>query len=299
MQKIEEKPLVSVIVLTYRNQDRLFQTLSTILEQDYPNIELLISDDASGIQNSKAISDWLEQNTAKHFTRIIIRCNAHNLGTVAHANLVAGLCEGTYLHFLPCGDGFCRPDALSCHIRFAEQMGSMVTTSQAFVSDEAFKKIYYLFPSDRRANLLSRKSPKQLYQVLCKKNIICAVATMFRKDFFLRGGFDPAYRYLEDWPAWLHLTREGFAIPCLHETTVYYVLSGISSENGNAYTSPRLLADMRLCHEKEIFPFLPRIPWNERLCLRYRYAGLQTGSRHLFALWQKVKSMLKRQILHR
>lgn len=297
--------MVSVVVLTYRRQERLFQTLSTILEQDYPNIELLISDDAGGTQDSQAIAGWLERNAGGRFVRTAIRCNERNLGTVRHANLVAGLCAGKYLHFLPCGDGFCRPNALSVHVRFAEQSQSTVTTSQAIVSDEKFQQKYYLFPSRRRAELFSRKSPEWMFQTLCRNNTICAVATMFSRNFFLNGGFDLAYRYLEDWPAWLRLTREGSAIPCLREATVYYTLSGVSGKNGNAYTSPLLSTDMLLCHEKEIFPYLSQIPSWERPYLRYRYASLQTDGRNLlfrypsFVLYQKAKNLLKNQIVHR
>lgn len=304
MQKETNQPLVSVAVLTYRRQDRLFQTLSTVAEQDYPNMELLISDDAGGTQDPESIAEWLGRNAAGRFVRTVVRRNEKNLGTVAHANLAAGLCNGKYLHFLPCGDGFCRPDALSSHVRFAERSGSAVTTSQAIVGDEAFEKKYYLFPNDRRAKLLSRGDPERLFRVLCRNNIICAVATMFRKDFFSQGGFDPAYRYLEDWPAWLRLARKGAAIPCLREATVYYTLDGVSSDGGNAYASPLLAADMKLCHEKEIFPFLQRIPAWERPYLRYRYESLRADGRGLFfrypafVFYQKAKALLKSRIVH-
>jgi glycosyltransferase involved in cell wall biosynthesis len=304
MQSSEDWPLVSVVVLTYCRQERLFQTLSTVLEQDYPNMELLISDDAGGEQNPEAISDWLNRKAAGRFVRTVVRSNERNLGTVRHANLAAGLCEGEYLHFLPCGDGFCRPDALSSHVRFAERFSSLVTTSQAIVSNESFEREYYLFPSDRRAKLFSRK-PGKLFRILCRNNIICAVATLFRREFFLQGGFDPAYRFLEDWPTWLRLTREGETIPCLNEVTAFYALSGISSEGGNAYSSPRLSEDMRLCHEKEIFPFIQRIPFWERTYLRYRYASLWEDERHLlfrypgFVLYRKAVRFLKDKIVHR
>ena len=39
------RPLISVITLTYKNYDRLFQTIKSVIIQDYPNIEYIISDD--------------------------------------------------------------------------------------------------------------------------------------------------------------------------------------------------------------------------------------------------------------
>ena len=38
----EQNPLISVVVMTYKNQNCLYTTLDTILNQNYPNIELII-----------------------------------------------------------------------------------------------------------------------------------------------------------------------------------------------------------------------------------------------------------------
>ena len=51
--------LISIIVLTYRNQSFLNETLKSILEQDYPRIELIISDDASGCFNREKVEKFI------------------------------------------------------------------------------------------------------------------------------------------------------------------------------------------------------------------------------------------------
>ena len=38
---------VSVIILTYNQMDYLYDAIKSVLNQDYPNIELIVSDDAS------------------------------------------------------------------------------------------------------------------------------------------------------------------------------------------------------------------------------------------------------------
>ena len=37
-------PLISVIILTYKQQNYLFDTIKSVLEQDYPSLELILSD---------------------------------------------------------------------------------------------------------------------------------------------------------------------------------------------------------------------------------------------------------------
>ena len=39
--------LLSILLLSYRNLDRVYGTLDSIFRQDYPALELVVSDDAS------------------------------------------------------------------------------------------------------------------------------------------------------------------------------------------------------------------------------------------------------------
>ena len=39
--------LISVVVITYREFSYIYETIDSILQQDYPNIEIVITDDAS------------------------------------------------------------------------------------------------------------------------------------------------------------------------------------------------------------------------------------------------------------
>ena len=55
--------LVSVVILTYKNFGGIEKNLNSIFEQDYPNIEIIISDDCSGNFDSNYIENLLK----KHF----------------------------------------------------------------------------------------------------------------------------------------------------------------------------------------------------------------------------------------
>ena len=60
----DKNPLVSAVVFAYRNLDEFEYTVQSILGQDYPEIELLISDDGSPdfAQHKAQIVNYIEQN---------------------------------------------------------------------------------------------------------------------------------------------------------------------------------------------------------------------------------------------
>ncbi|MDE6917678.1 MAG: glycosyltransferase, partial [Lachnospiraceae bacterium] len=54
--------LVSVIVLSYRSAQTIVETLDSIRNQTYPNIELIVTDDCSPDDTVQVLRAWMEQN---------------------------------------------------------------------------------------------------------------------------------------------------------------------------------------------------------------------------------------------
>ena len=59
------QPLVSIIVLTYNSSLTILETLESLKKQSYPNIELIISDDASKDETVKICQTWVQANSYK------------------------------------------------------------------------------------------------------------------------------------------------------------------------------------------------------------------------------------------
>ena len=102
-QTLQPQP-VSVIVLTYEHFSQLYSTLDTVAAQDYPDIELIVSDDASSSFPQEDIDAWAVAH-AREGLHVSVRRNRENIGTVAHANVAAKQAQGQYIKFLPPGDG--------------------------------------------------------------------------------------------------------------------------------------------------------------------------------------------------
>jgi len=282
---------VSVIVLTYGDYSGLARTLDSILEQTCPVDQILVSDDGSDVPFPETLCRRYED-------RVTFFRQPVNLGTVAHGNRAAAMTTGRYIKFLATGDAFSDPDALGHLVAFADAHGAVLTFSQSVVCSADLSKKLYRFPG-KRAKRLAVDAAGQFAQ-LAAENVVSAVGSLFRRDFFTEtGGFPEEYRLLEDWPTWLRLTRSGCPLAFLDRVTCLYAMGGVSSKNADAYAYKRLREDMLRCYKQEILPYRDRLTAGQARTVEYRYALLceQPGA----TLWRRffllhAKTTLKRGI---
>ncbi|MVB10066.1 Glycosyl transferase family 2 [Caprobacter fermentans] len=268
---------VDVVIPCFGNYERLPETVRSVLEQDARIGTVVLSDDGSGKPFPEAVLALIASSKIPY----IVRQNENNEGTVRHLNQAAALCRSRYVKFLSPGDTFLLPSSLSLLVGFADRhTDAPAVTSRARICGPSFEVDYYVFPQQWRKKLFDGGQ----FESLCRFNFISAAGSLYRRDFFqCLGGFDTDYRLLEDWPAWLRLTRAGYGIPCLWEVTCCYGMGGVSSQNANAYLAPSLRQDMLLCYEKEILPYAGEFERGIHRGIRYRCDLLKgTGPLSLF-----------------
>ncbi len=271
---LNEDVLVTVIVLSFGPGPQYEKTLLSVLEQQYPSIDLIISDDGSDSFDKRKVEAFVRSHMRGNIKRLIVRQNEHNLGIPAHDNLTASLALGRFIKFIADGDTLYNSFSLQRLYHFAAEHREWIVTSPCVICSVDLKEYYYQFPSNRRVQILNDRSIDHLYRTLVFSNLISAVGCMFRKEFFLFGGFDESYHYLEDWPTWLRIVRRGERIPCADEPSEKYALSGVSSSYGTAFDSPRLREDLIRCYEQEILPYGNLLSAFTRYSAQYRYAKL-------------------------
>ncbi|MGL4563591.1 MAG: glycosyltransferase family 2 protein [Brevinema sp.] len=91
-------PLVSVIIPTYNRKDMLVEALDSVLAQDYPNMEIIIADNASIDGTELIIEKYCEKHT---FIKYIRR--PENLGGAKNGQLAYLEATGDYMMIL-CDD---------------------------------------------------------------------------------------------------------------------------------------------------------------------------------------------------
>jgi len=96
MDSVASSPLVSVIIVTFKRPDNLGNALRSVLEQTYPNIELIVVDD----NDEQSAERKLTEAVMEHFPSVIYLKHATNKNGAAARNTGIANAQGIYLSFL-------------------------------------------------------------------------------------------------------------------------------------------------------------------------------------------------------
>ena len=100
------RPLVSMLLIAYRQPDTIARAIRAALAQTYSPLEIVISDDASGDTTFAAMQAALAGYPGPH--RIVLNRNPRNLGIGAHLSHLVSLASGELL-FVTAGDDVSLP----------------------------------------------------------------------------------------------------------------------------------------------------------------------------------------------
>jgi glycosyltransferase involved in cell wall biosynthesis len=200
-----EYPLISALVLCYNQAPYIVECLESIKTQDYPNLEIIINDDASKDDSVAIIQSWLSKNTIPHcFLR-----NETNQGICRSLNNLVRHSKGKYLSGIATDDVWL-PGKLRGQVEMMEQLPANV----CLVYSDALQM-------DQNGNLLpgkfmevdgrlpgSESAPQGNVQVaLWRGNFIAPMTTLIRRECLDRVGPYDETLFAEDWDMWLRLSR--------------------------------------------------------------------------------------------
>ncbi|MBP3819462.1 MAG: glycosyltransferase family 2 protein [Butyrivibrio sp.] len=97
--KVYEKGLVSVITPVYNAEKYLKETIESVINQTYKNIELILVDDQSVDKSASIINKYLVQNA-----NIVYYQQPNNMGAGVARNKGLELARGQYIAFLDADD---------------------------------------------------------------------------------------------------------------------------------------------------------------------------------------------------
>lgn len=86
-----DQPLISVVMCVFNGEATVAAAIDDILDQTYPNIELIISDDAS-TDNTSSVLDQYKANSKVRVIR-----QTKNLGVVLNKNFAINLAKGEFI----------------------------------------------------------------------------------------------------------------------------------------------------------------------------------------------------------
>ena len=89
---MENNPLVTIICTSYNHAKFIEQSLNSVINQRYKNIELIIADNASEDNSVEVIENWLKNHNGIKFIK-----NESNLGITRSFNKAVKYANGTFL----------------------------------------------------------------------------------------------------------------------------------------------------------------------------------------------------------
>lgn len=253
--------IVSVIIISYNNLQYLNESIDSVLRQNYPSIELIISDDGTSNFPKEEIEQYIKTHANSNVVNVIVTTNETNSGIVKNVNKGISLSNGGYIKMLASDDKLYGENALSKYVSsFNENKEYDVFFSDAVITYPDGK-------IEKHSNHWIAKNLKtsdEFFARLCQSNFFVAGASCFRKSFFKKYGlFDERFFLLEDWPMWLKAARLGCKFGFIEEALFEYRASiGCSSASAK---NPKFENDVENCYKFCVFPYLKQIDQRSRM----------------------------------
>ncbi|MEW6521312.1 MAG: glycosyltransferase family 2 protein [Thermodesulfobacteriota bacterium] len=182
--------IVSVIIPSYNHEQYVAQAITSVLDQTWPEIDLIVIDDASTDDSAGVINRILAERGGFRFVR-----RKQNRGLISSLNEGLEMADGQYFCELA-SDDFLTRDSIEKRVRFFMNYQEHVAlfADAKLVKDETETGSCVL--DDKRRSLF--RQPDPLPSIL--QGILPIFSTgMFRTEILRKiGGFDSQYRCYED-----------------------------------------------------------------------------------------------------
>ncbi|MDC0864842.1 glycosyltransferase [Rickettsiaceae bacterium] len=169
---LKKTPLVSVPIITYNSADFIADAIDSVLVQDYPNVEIIICDDASSDDTLKIAQTYV----LRYPNKIKLLVSKKNMGANLNWHKSASHCNGKYISGLA-GDDTFLPNKISKQVSVMEADNDIaICYTDASVFHVLTQKELYL---------LSDKSPVLSGDVetALSDSLYYSPTIMFRKSY--------------------------------------------------------------------------------------------------------------------
>ena len=206
--------LVSVLLSTYNSEETLGESIDSLLNQTYKNLEILISDDGS-IDSTIEICKKFQLKDE----RILLFSNKKNIGLTKSLNNLAQKASGSLIARHD-ADDISLPDRIEEQIQFMNKKRLDAVTTRSLVKQNNKKRpgISFYIPDKL---LINRKNPFIHGTLIIKKNVFQEI-----------GYYDERFYFAQDYKLFYDLLNNGYKVRTLNKAL--YILNtenNISSEN--------------------------------------------------------------------
>lgn len=197
-------PLVSVLIPSYNHENFIEEAIMSVLQQTYPNIQLIVVDDGSTDS-----SPFIIQRLQKEFGFEYYQQENH--GLIYTLNKLGCLAKGDYISLFSSDDVYSL-EKIKISVDFLEEnkQYSMVYSKIATMNSE----------SDVISSIEEKYQQGYIfYNLLCGDFFINSITTLIRRDVYFK--FDRDDSYIDDFQFWLKISKSE-KIGFIDKVTAYY-----------------------------------------------------------------------------
>lgn len=216
------EPLVSVPVITYNSSKTVVETLDSIYNQSYSNLELIVSDDCSTDNTVEICREWIAVHGCR-FIRTELLTVDRNTGVSANMNRAEAACQGEWVKPIA-GDDILMPDCIETYVDYVSKHSDAIyvfSKVETFGGEEDRRKViesqylyeFFNWPIERQYDFLT-----------LERNCIPAATSFYNRNRIMKLGVknDERIPLLDDWPRWINLLKKGVRFCFIDKVLVKY-----------------------------------------------------------------------------
>lgn len=218
----EDFGLISIIIAAYNAEKTIEQAINSVLDQTYPNFELLVVNDCS-----KDRTVELVKKIAAKDSRVRLVSNEKNSGVSYTRKHGLEEAKGTWIAILDSDDAW-TPKKLEKQIVLQKKMNAdLLFTGSAFMNSDGQPIDWYLH------------APAEVtYRQLLKQNVLSNSSALVRKELYAKH-YAVGDGMHEDFAIWLSILKEGKKAYGVDEPLLIYRIAK-SSKSGNKVKAAKM-----------------------------------------------------------
>lgn len=214
--------LVSVIMAAYNAEKTIEQSINSVLNQTYPDVELLVVDDYSQDRTVKLVENIMARDN-----RVRLIYNKENCGVSYTRKHGLEEAKGAWIAILD-SDDIWAPEKLEKQIILQKKMNAdLLFTGSAFMDSDGQPIDWYLH------------APLEVtYRHLLKQNVLSNSSSLVRKELYEKH-YAVGDGMHEDFAVWLGILKEGKKAYGVDEPLLTYRIAK-SSKSGNKIKAAKM-----------------------------------------------------------
>lgn len=203
---MKNNPLVSILIPTYNRATYISSALDSALAQTYPNLEIIVHDDASSDNTKEVLSGY-------HDPRLRVIRTEDNHGMIGGWNYIVKKARGEYIKFLASDDLLeptCVAELVSSAL--AHPNSAIITCQRKFINEQGrvVKKMGF---ANKSVVVNGIQHARWILTTLRENKIGEPTAVLYPTHLVNKTGvYDPQFSQFADFEYWIRMLQFGSVI---------------------------------------------------------------------------------------